>query len=276
MKNWATAEADVNLIMNKHFTPASRGVGDIDKIVLHHNAGNLDVQGCWDVWQTREASAHYQVTNSGLIGQLVWDKDIAWHAGNANWSSIGIEHANNNFGPWTISDATLENGAHLVAALCHLYRLGRPTWMVNVFPHSYYMATGCPGEIAGSQLNAYMTRAQYWYDVMGGSAPVSTPSASSTNDASIEELARLVIRGKYGNGDARKQALGSKYAAVQKRVNEMLGVTQSVVNNKSNEELANEVIRGEWGNGQDRKNRLTSAGYDYTTIQNLVNKKLLG
>lgn len=276
MKNWATAEADVDLIMNKHFTPASRDASDIDKIVLHHNAGDLSVQGCWNTWQTREASAHYQVTRDGTIGQLVWDKDIAWHAGNANGSSIGIEHANNNFGPWTISDATLENGAHLVAALCHLYRLGRPTWMVNVFPHSYYMATGCPGEIAGSQLNAYMARAQYWYDVMGGSAPASTPSASSTNDASIEELARLVIRGKYGNGDARKQALGSKYAAVQKRVNEILGVTQSVVNKKSNEELANEVIRGEWGNGQDRKNRLTSAGYDYTAIQNLVNKKLLG
>ena len=43
---------------------------------------------------------------------------------------------------------------------------------------------------------------------------------------------------------------------------------------KSNEELANEVIHGKWGNGQDRKNRLTSAGYDYQAVQNIVNQKL--
>lgn len=43
---------------------------------------------------------------------------------------------------------------------------------------------------------------------------------------------------------------------------------------KSNDEIANEVIQGKWGNGEDRKNRLNSSGYDYQTIQNLVNKKI--
>lgn len=43
---------------------------------------------------------------------------------------------------------------------------------------------------------------------------------------------------------------------------------------KSNEEIANEVIAGNWGNGDDRKNRLTNAGYDYNTIQAIVNQKL--
>ena len=45
---------------------------------------------------------------------------------------------------------------------------------------------------------------------------------------------------------------------------------------KSNEEIVEEVIAGKWGNGTDRKNKLTEAGYDYNTIQNLVNEKLLG
>ena len=45
-----------------------------------------------------------------------------------------------------------------------------------------------------------------------------TPSPSK----SIDELAREVIAGKYGNGDARKQALGSLYSQVQARVNEIL------------------------------------------------------
>jgi len=43
---------------------------------------------------------------------------------------------------------------------------------------------------------------------------------------------------------------------------------------KSNEEIAREVVQGKWGNGADRKKRLTDAGYDYATIQALVNKLL--
>lgn len=39
----------------------------------------------------------------------------------------------------------------------------------------------------------------------------------------IEQLARGVIRGLYGTGDARKVALGDYYGRVQKRVNELLG-----------------------------------------------------
>ena len=45
---------------------------------------------------------------------------------------------------------------------------------------------------------------------------------------------------------------------------------------KSNEEIAKEVIAGKWGNGDDRKNRLASAGYNYNTIQSLVNQMLSG
>lgn len=45
---------------------------------------------------------------------------------------------------------------------------------------------------------------------------------------------------------------------------------------KSNEEIAKEVVAGKWGNGNKRKTALTKAGYDYTTIQSLVNKLLKG
>ena len=45
---------------------------------------------------------------------------------------------------------------------------------------------------------------------------------------------------------------------------------------KSDDEIANEVIQGKWGNGEDRKNRLAAAGYNYSTIQGLVNQKLGG
>ena len=41
---------------------------------------------------------------------------------------------------------------------------------------------------------------------------------------------------------------------------------------KTNEQIAKEVIKGLWGNGADRKKRLEKAGYNYNTIQNLINK----
>ena len=45
---------------------------------------------------------------------------------------------------------------------------------------------------------------------------------SVDNSKSIEELARAVIRGEYGNGQERKNKLGNLYNEVQKRVNEIL------------------------------------------------------
>lgn len=184
--DWNNLIADKTMILSTHYTPGRSD--NIRGIALHHNAGNLSIEDCYNVWQSREASAHYQVQGNGLIGQLVNDGDTAWHAGNANPWTIGIEHANNNFGPWTISDATLESGAHLVAAICKYYGLGRPEWLVNVFPHSYFMATACPGEIAGSQNAAYMQRAQQWYDAM-----VSGTTPTDTCEQENDEMNALVV-----------------------------------------------------------------------------------
>ena len=179
MKNWDTLTADVDKLMNKNFTPGRSGQ-KIRHIVLHHNAGTLTVDDIWNTWQKREASAHYQVELGGRIGQLVNDWDTAWHAANAheNSISIGIEHANNILGPyWTIGDKTLDNGAHLVAALCKYYGLGTPAYGVNVWFHSDFYGTSCPGAIAGSQKNAYFDRATYWYRTMMGEAvPVTEAS----------------------------------------------------------------------------------------------------
>jgi hypothetical protein len=44
----------------------------------------------------------------------------------------------------------------------------------------------------------------------------------------------------------------------------------------SNETVAQQIIdgQGNWGSGEDRKNRLRDAGYDYATVQSIVNRKL--
>ena len=65
MKNWDTLEADRVKLLNKHFTPG-RGGKKIDKVVIHHNAGVLSIDQIWQVWQERQASAHYQITTSEI------------------------------------------------------------------------------------------------------------------------------------------------------------------------------------------------------------------
>lgn len=97
----------------------------------------------------------------------------------------------------------------------------------------------------------------------------STPKPSKT----IEQVAKDVIAGKYGNGDERKkkiEAEGYNYNAVQAEVNRILGGTGS----KSVTTLAQEVIQGKWGNGNERKQKLESAGYNYAAVQAKVNELL--
>lgn len=48
-----------------------------------------------------------------------------------------------------------------------------------------------------------------------------TSDNEKTSDKSIDELAKEVLAGKHGNGQARVKSLGDKYAEVQKRVNEL-------------------------------------------------------
>jgi GH24 family phage-related lysozyme (muramidase) len=57
---------------------------------------------------------------------------------------------------------------------------------------------------------------------------------------------------------------------------ELFDTPTSTTVKKSNEEIAKEVVAGKWGNGNARKTALTKAGYDYNTIQTLVNKLLKG
>lgn len=193
--DWENLYADETRILTTHFSKGRYG-SSIDKVIIHHNAGNLTIDGVYDVWQTRAASAHYQVASDGSIGQLVYDADTAWHASNwaANTSSIGIEHADVSSDPWAVSDACLDAGAHLVAAICKKYGLGRPEWGVNLFGHSDFASTECPAELAvgGAQHDAYVAAAQAWYDQMTGTTPAPAPVEPTPT-------ASLVVDGDCGS-----------------------------------------------------------------------------
>ena len=104
----------------------------------------------------------------------------------------------------------------------------------------------------------------------GFAVPKYDPEPSETLKT-VDEIAREVIAGKWGNGSERKNRLtyaGYDYKAIQLRVNDILSGRKSV------EELAKEVLKGKWGNGKTRKQKLTDAGYDYYVVQAKVNELL--
>lgn len=93
---------------------------------------------------------------------------------------------------------------------------------------------------------------------------------------SVEDIAKEVIAGKWGNGNERKNKLekaGYNYNKIQEKVDELLG-KKPVKAKKSVTVIAKEVIQGKWGNGAERKKRLTEAGYNYAEVQKKVNQLL--
>ena len=95
--------------------------------------------------------------------------------------------------------------------------------------------------------------------------------SSSSEVKSVEEVAKEVLEGKWGNGDERKSLLSSAgyiYSTVQAKVNEILGTKSK----KSIDAIAKEVLDGKWGNGSARKEKLQQAGYDYDKVQKKVNQ----
>lgn len=92
----------------------------------------------------------------------------------------------------------------------------------------------------------------------------------------INIVALEVIKGLWGNGDERRQALhsaGYNAAEVQEVVNLIVNYGGAI---DIYDGIADEVINGKWGNGKERKDLLTEAGYDYYRVQRLVNQKLGG
>ncbi len=104
-------------------------------------------------------------------------------------------------------------------------------------------------------------------------APTPTPSEKK----SVDEVAKEVIRGEWGNGDERYNRLtnaGYNYNEVQAKVNELLNSNKPTpVPTPSVDilDLVRKTIRGDFGNGEARRKAL---GSNYDEVQRQVNLNL--
>ena len=95
--------------------------------------------------------------------------------------------------------------------------------------------------------------------------PKPQPAPSPAPSGNILDLVAGVMQGQYGDGEKRKEALGSRYDEVQSVINHIFSASVDT--------LANEVINGKYGDGDIRKRVL---GERYNEVQNKVNQKLSG
>lgn len=298
---------------------AGRGGRAIDGMAVHYTATSASAHNNL-VYFSRpgaQASAHLFVDKDGAIRQSVRLEDTAWAVGNfaENQRTVSVEvvSAGEDFTDAQVA-ALAEIWAHLRAAygvtrlirhydvtgkLCPAPYVDADKWAALKARIMGGTASGATiggsapsgsisdlarRVIAGEFGNGNARRAALGsrYDevqaevnrILSGSSASQAPSSSGTG-ADIESLARAVIRGDYGNGNARRAALGASYDAVQARVNEILGVGGSSSGDSGGadiEALAQAVIRGDYGNGEERKRRLGSL---YDAVQARVNEILL-
>lgn len=114
-------------------------------------------------------------------------------------------------------------------------------------------------------LNKFYGTREAWMkyaDPTGNTQPPtpSEPSTSSDPQGRTIDLVAKVMQDEYGDGDARKAALGSRYDEVQDMINHIYSASAST--------LADEVWEGVYGNGILRK---TVLGSRYDEVMKVVN-----
>lgn len=205
----------------------------IKKITIHHMAGNLSVEECGEVFQTREASANYGI-NGKEVGLYVDEADRAWSTSNGgnDHQAVNIELANDEVGgDWHVSDETIKTCILLCADICKRNGIKKLVFngnkSGNLTQHNYFEATACPGPYL-------KTKFKYIADEVNkilknglptdGDEKPEEPELPPTMKT-VDEVAQEVIAGKWGNGDEREknlEAAGYNYDEVQDKVNEIL------------------------------------------------------
>ncbi len=129
--------------------------------------------------------------------------------------------------------------------------------------HQYSGTGRLPGYNGNLDMNKAYMDAAAWDKYAGATeqkpTPAPTPKPDAPSGATLD-LAVAVMQGKYGAGQNRKNALGTRYQEVQDFINHIASA--------STDTLVAEVIQGKYGNGETRK---TVLGGRYKAVQDKIN-----
>ncbi len=146
----------------------------IQKITIHHMAGNLSVETCGAVFQNKQASSNYGIGSDGRVGMYVEEHRRAWTSSNADndHQAVTIEVANDTIGgDWHVSDKALSKLIELCVDVCKRNGIKQLNFTGdtsgNLTMHKWFTATNCPGAYLeskfpyiASEVNKRLTRTE--------------------------------------------------------------------------------------------------------------------
>lgn len=206
----------------------------IDTITIHCVVGQCSVETIGNVFApvSRQASSNYGIGPDGRIGMYVEEKDRSWCSSNAKNDNraITIEVASDTTHPYAITDKAYKALVELCADICKRNGIKELKWKAdknligqvdkqNMTVHRWFANKSCPGDYIYNRLGQIASEVNRKI----GSDYITKPSSPSSK--TVDELAKEVIKGLWGNGYERKKRLtaaGYDYSTVQKRVNELL------------------------------------------------------
>ena len=162
----------------------------IKKITIHHMAGNLSVETCGNVFQSREASSNYGIGSDGRVGMYVEEKDRSWcsSSGANDHQAVTIEVADDVIGNgWHSSDKAMKKLIELCVDICRRNGIKRLNYTGNtsgnLTMHKWFVSTDCPGAYLESK---FPWIAEQVNSILSGG--IYTPPASeSVEDGKLEE-----------------------------------------------------------------------------------------
>lgn len=238
------------------------------RIVVHNTYNDASARNeiAYMTSNNNEVSFHYAVDDIEVV-QGIPENRNSWNAGDGgngkgNREGIAIEICYSKSGGDRFIKAE-KNAVELIVDILKRYGWG----IDKVTKHQDYSGKYCPHRTLDMGWKRFIGMIE---DELEGDKPVKK---------SIDEIAKEVIQGKWGNGITRKNKLkkaGYDYNKVQAKVDELMKTPAKTPAKasakKSVDAVAKEVIQGKWGNGADRKKRLTDAGYNYAEVQKKVNQ----
>ena len=217
-----------------------------------------------------------------IVLALDWENGYNKAWGNTTWAKKFIDRVKSKTGIqcFLYTGMTGIKQCTNVATEAPLWFAGYPTtastWSVPAWPTRYnispYKAYTIWQYTSGGGIDrntTKMTKAD-WNKYAGAKSttpttkPTTTPTTKPSTDISKLTTLQLVyntMKGMYGTGTARKNALGKRYSEVQSMINH---INRALVGT-----LAKEVIQGKYGNGDTRKVVL---GKRYDAVQKKVNQ----
>ncbi|WP_296791959.1 peptidoglycan recognition protein family protein [Ruminococcus sp.] len=209
----------------------------IDKITIHHMAGNLSLSGCCNAVQSRGGSTNYCIDSNGNIGVMIDERYRAWTSSNRenDMRAVTIEVANAPGAGepnWVVTDKALNACIQLCADICRRNGIKRINYTGNasgnLTMHRWFFATGCPGPYLGSKFPYIAAEVNKLLTTAPAPAPAVKPMAvnPSTGGGSAQIYrvrkswadAKSQI-GAYKSLDNAKKACKSEYTVFDEKGN---------------------------------------------------------